>query len=134
MAGRRECRGSSRDDTRPRRKAVGWKRSRGGLAMNECRTVVVAAAATLMLAAPAQGQAPEPAAHADDSAHAPWTQRHTPDGQPDLQGIWVNFDNTPFEADAAPRPQSNVNPPSHWADHDSPTSAARRSMVVDPPN
>ena len=78
--------------------------------MNECRSVVVAAAATLLLAAPAQGQAPEPA------AHSPWTPRYTPDGQPDLQGIWVNFDNTPFEADAAPRPQSNVNPPAHWTD------------------
>jgi hypothetical protein len=102
--------------------------------MNECRSAVVAAAATLVLATPAQGQAPEPAAPTDHSADAPWTQRHTPDGQPDLQGIWVNFDNTPFEADAAPRPQSNVNPPSHWADHDSPTSPARRSMVVDPPS
>jgi hypothetical protein len=102
--------------------------------MNECRTVVVAAAATLLLAGPAQGQAPEPAAHADHSAQVPWTPRHTPDGQPDLQGIWVNFDNTPFEADAAPRPQTGVNPPAHWADHDSPTSAARRSMVVDPPS
>ena len=102
--------------------------------MNECRSVVVAAAATLLLGVPAQGQAPEPAALADHSAHTTWTQGHTPDGQPDLQGIWVNFDNTPFEADAAPRPQTGVNPPAHWADHDSPTSAARRSMVVDPPS
>ena len=23
----------------------------------------------------------------------------TPDGQPDLQGTWVNFDSTPFETD-----------------------------------
>jgi hypothetical protein len=101
--------------------------------MSQCRSVVVAAAATLLLAAPAQGQAPEPAAHAD---HVPWTPRHTPDGQPDLQGTWVNFDSTPFEADttgplgAIP----GVNPPAHWADHDSPVSAKRRSMVVDPPD
>ncbi len=96
--------------------------------MNECRSAVVAAAATLLLAAPAQGQAPAPA------AHSPWTPRYTPDGQPDLQGTWVNFDSTPFEADAAPRQQTGVNPPAHWADHDSPMSPQRRSMVVDPPS
>jgi hypothetical protein len=66
----------------------------------------------------------------------------TPDGQPDLRGTWVNFDSTPFEAPAAsgvpaaaPIPAApGVNPPSHWADHDSPMKAARRSMVVDPPD
>ncbi len=68
------------------------------------------------------------------AAAAVWTPSRTADGQPDLQGKWVNFDSTPFEADEAPRPQSNLNPPAHWADHDSPQSAARRSMVVDPPS
>jgi len=66
----------------------------------------------------------------------------TPDGQPDLRGLWVNFDSTPFEARAgsgvpaaAPIPTApGINPPSHWADHDSPMKAARRSMVVDPPD
>ena len=66
----------------------------------------------------------------------------TPDGQPDLRGTWVNFDSTPFEApppagqsNGAPIPSApGVNPPSFWADHDSPMKAARRSMVVDPPN
>lgn len=63
----------------------------------------------------------------------------TPDGQPDLRGMWVNFDSTPFEAvgagpAGAPIPSApGVNPPSFWADHDSPMKAARRSMVVDPP-
>ena len=33
---------------------------------------------------------------------AKWTQGKTPDGQPDLQGIWLNFDATPFEADRRP--------------------------------
>ena len=64
----------------------------------------------------------------------------TPDGQPDLRGMWVNFDSTPFEApppagqsNGAPIPSApGVNPPSFWADHDSPMKAARRSMVVDP--
>jgi hypothetical protein len=70
-----------------------------------------------------------------------WTQGRTPDGQPDIQGIWVNFDNTPFET-PAPRPASgrvgvagaNVGPAPEFAVHDSPTSAPRRSMVVDPPD
>ena len=34
-----------------------------------------------------------------DASAAGWTARRTPDGQPDLQGIWVNFDSTPFEPD-----------------------------------
>jgi hypothetical protein len=66
----------------------------------------------------------------------------TADGQPDLRGTWVNFDSTPFEApppaggsNGAPIPSApGINPPSHWADHDSPMKAARRSMVIDPPD
>src|SRR4051812_10049710 len=66
----------------------------------------------------------------------------TPDGQPDLRGMWVNFDSTPFEApppagqtNGAPIPSApGVNPPSFWADHDSPMKAPRRSMVIDPPD
>ena len=61
-----------------------------------------------------------------------WTLARTPDGQPDLQGTWVNFDNTPFEASGPGRKPSDVNPPEHWADHTSPTSQARKSMVVQP--
>ena len=68
-----------------------------------------------------------------------WTQGRTPDGQPDIQGIWVNFDSTPFETPlaaprAAPPPSARVNPAPEFADHNSPTSKARRSMVVDPPD
>jgi hypothetical protein len=92
------------------------------------RSIVVAVAAAVSLAA---------LAHAQEGAPAPaWEPRLTADGQPDLQGTWVNFDDTPFESDttgpigAIP----NVNPPAHWADHDSPVSARRRSMVVDPPD
>ena len=56
------------------------------------------------------------------------SSRKTPDGQPDLRGTWVNFDSTPFEApppagqsNGAPIPSApGVNPPSYWADHDSP--------------
>jgi hypothetical protein len=66
-----------------------------------------------------------------------------PDGQPDLQGIWLNFDSTPFEA-AAPRPAApapaggaaaaNVGPASEFADHNHKVSERRRAMVIDPPD
>src|SRR4030095_9985584 len=68
-----------------------------------------------------------------------WTAR-TPDGQPDLQGIWVNFDSTPFEAPtgqpaaAQAAAAANVGPAPEFADHNSPTSKARRAMVIDPPD
>ena len=75
---------------------------------------------------------------------AKWTQGKTPDGQPDLQGTWLNFDATPFEtpvARSAPAPAAagstaatNVGPASEFADHNHQVSARRRSMVVDPPD
>jgi hypothetical protein len=48
----------------------------------------------------------------------------------------VNFDSTPFEGPGLQLAAGNpdVNPPAHWTDHDSPTNARRRSMVVDPPD
>jgi hypothetical protein len=50
----------------------------------------------------------------------------TPDGQPDIQGTWLNFDATPFEAPApvarAPRRRqggrrAKINPAPEFADH-----------------
>ena len=41
------------------------------------------------------------------AAQTTWKQGRTPDGQPDLQGIWLNFDSTPFEA-AAPAATTNA--------------------------
>ena len=61
--------------------------------MHERGFAVVAAAAAVFLVAITQAQTP-------DAAAPPWS-RVTPDGQPDLQGTWVNFDSTPFEADMA---------------------------------
>jgi hypothetical protein len=89
-----------------------------------------------------------------------WTPPRTPDGQPDIQGIWTNYDPTPFEApssddatrlaalrrwfpvnDAPPRPapaadRNATREVSGFAD--GPVSASRnprrKSMVVDPPS
>jgi hypothetical protein len=68
-----------------------------------------------------------------------WTQGRTPDGQPDLQGIWLNFDSTPFETPVArpastTAPAAGVGPAPEFADHNHAMSKARRSMVVDPPD
>ena len=69
------------------------------------------------------------------AAQTTWKQGRTPDGQPDLQGIWLNFDSTPFEA-AAPQPAApapaggaaaaNVGPASEFADHNHKVSERRR--------
>ena len=70
------------------------------------------------------------------SAQTRWTPAHTADGQPDLQGTWVNFDSTPFETPGVELARGNpeVNPPDHWTDNNSPKSARRQAMVVDPPD
>src|SRR5215471_18195056 len=78
------------------------------------------------------------------SAQTPqkWTPGRTPDGQPDIQGTWINFDDTPFEAadpnaappDALQQRASNINPAPEFADHNQQVSKARKAMVVDPPS
>ena len=69
-----------------------------------------------------------------------WKQGRTPDGQPDLQGIWLNFDSTPFEAPdpkaapAAGGADRGTGPAPEFADHSHTVSARRTAMVVDPPD
>jgi hypothetical protein len=110
------------------------------------RVVILGGLVTSIAAASARAQsAPSaPGASAVTAASTkPWTPGRTPDGQPDLQGTWINFDATPFEA-RAPRPAAppaartapaaNVGPASEFADHSHQISKARRSMVIDPPD
>jgi hypothetical protein len=65
-----------------------------------------------------------------------WTVGRTPDGQPDLQGVWTNYDPTPFEQLSREEqpPRGPAVSTADWLVQDSPTSPRRRSMVVDPPD
>ncbi len=90
-------------------------------------------------------QAPTPATN--------WSPPRTPDGQPDIQGTWVNFDSTPLEApseadaarlsalalwfpgiDAPKRTILGPNPALEFNDTAPQRTARRRSLVVDPPD
>ena len=78
------------------------------------------------------------------TAPSGWKPARTADGQPDIQGTWLNFDSTPFETPAADpkapvaaataQSTSNINPAPEFADHTHKTSQRRPSMVVDPPD
>jgi hypothetical protein len=65
-----------------------------------------------------------------------WAVGRTPDGQPDLQGMWTNYDPTPFEqlSPEEKRPREPAVSTADWLVQDSPISRRRPSMVVDPPN
>lgn len=83
-----------------------------------------------------------------------WSPARTMDGQPDIQGMWTNFDRTPFEAPSAEawkdldalalwfpginRPDGSLtgpNPsPAFGGETTAEANEARRSMVVDPPD
>ena len=117
----------------------------------ECRTACVAAALAGIVVL---GAVPAGAQH--------YNGPRTPDGQPDIQGVWTNFDPTPFEApdeadierlaplaawfpgsNQPPRPampasveQRSAPPQGPWGDGpgDALRNPRRRSMIVDPPN
>jgi hypothetical protein len=125
------------------------------IGFNIARLAMIALAILAPAVAHAQSQHP-PAAGPTKT----WTPKLTPDGQPDIQGVWTNFDPTPFEApgedDATrlaalrrwfppgdpvttpPRPAvpSATREVSGFADGPAgaPRNARRRSMVVDPPS
>ena len=69
-----------------------------------------------------------------------WQPGRTPDGQPDIQGTWLNFDATPFEAPLPPSPEAAaaarataaINPAPEFADHAHRVSKARKAMVIEP--
>src|SRR5262245_29868302 len=113
------------------------------------RLFVMIGAACLMASIyqlPVDGQAPATAANGPDKT---WNPPRTPDGQPDIQGMWTNFDNTPFEApsaDDAARlaalrkwfpPGDRTGPGSVWGS-DGPAAASRnarrRAVVGEPEN
>src|SRR6058998_1374148 len=74
-----------------------------------------------------------------------WTPARTPDGQPDIQGIWTNYDNTPFETPSSTdKPNLYAGDPEGTGRGTGPNSfpvdttgrklAPRKSLVVDPPS
>ena len=71
--------------------------------MNDMRFAfasALATAVTVVSLAPQSGAAQEPATGSQtrsSAAAGPWTAPRTPDGQPDLQGVWLNTSATPFE-------------------------------------
>lgn len=115
-------------------------------------SVIGAAVAAVMLdTVPAGAQSPAGAANSSSKGDVP----RTSDGQPDLQGIWVNFDSTPLEAPSdkdparlkalatwfpgidAPKGKRQIqgpNPSPEFNDNSVKRIAPRRSIVVDPPN
>ena len=102
--------------------------------MNRFVSSSLARIATLLLAASSLLLAASPSDRTP--ADTPWTVSRTPDGQPDLQGMWTNYDQTPFEQltrdEIAPRGPAVST--ADWLVQDSPTSPRRPSMVVDPPD
>src|SRR5215813_4042209 len=57
--------------------------------------------AGLFIPIAASGQVPASAGNTKASPAKPWTLPLTPDGQPDLQGIWSNNSATPLERPSA---------------------------------
>jgi len=121
----------------------------GGLA------VVIAVA--LLARTPLAGQSPSSAAKTTATAKS-WTAPRTPDGQPDLQGVWSYASLTPLErpadvggrefftpkeaaalqagveTDSAPAPGDPGTYNALWFDRGKVASNLRTSLIVDPPD
>jgi len=85
------------------------------------------------------------AASAQQESGKSWTQPRTPDGQPDLQGIWTNYTSTPFEVpDSGDKPDfyagdidgtgRGTGPSSFLTDTSDRKLTKARSLVVEPPS
>jgi hypothetical protein len=98
--------------------------------MSRIRIAAILLNTAVML--PLAAQTPSGAAKAPAK---PWKQTKTPDGQPDIQGTWLNFDATPFErgTPVPARAASGSQGERPFADR-APKVTARPSMVVDPPS
>jgi len=96
--------------------------------MRHFAPVAIALAAAPLLVVSAQSERP--------AMKTGWTVSRTADGHPDLQGMWTNYDPTPFERlnPGEERPREPAVSTADWLIQDSPISARRPSMVVDPPD
>jgi hypothetical protein len=116
-------------------------------------SLAAAGAAALAIECPVTAQSPAAGAKAAARKHS--IPARTPDGRPDMQGIWINFDSTPLEAPSsedtarlAPlepwfpgisassgkRTITGPNPSEAFTDIGVKRNAPRRSLIVDPPD
>ncbi len=69
--------------------------------VSRCFMVMGAAVAALLMAGSANAQSQNPKAAGKSAPAAKWVQPRTPDGQPDMGGVWTNATLTPFERPAS---------------------------------
>ena len=112
------------------------------LALGYLSIVAIAASTAEQLAAQGPAAATVSSVRAADPARR-WAPTRTPDGQPDIQGVWTNYDNTPFETfDPSDTPHiyagypsgKSTGPNAFPVDASGRQLTRRRSLVTNPPN